>query len=247
MAIFAPSLASSSTMALPMPLLPPVTIATLFFKSITTLLVIRQGQLCGLALIFVPVDPCFIAAVQDLNGRRFAEVAPRPIDKGSDLCPDPIHQECVHTDPCSEGDRTVEFVPLLSDRCHSGVTPDHRHDALVVVMKRGTRLSGDFSKNVLRGPDATLLGYRPELRQRVVVRAMNIGEVTQDVDSRKPFDGEVRSHLDPSAATSRQARIGGQRRCHEPATPNHSACSNRGAIRKQYLIGRHFFHPSTQL
>src|SRR5215469_7406370 len=181
MAMLAPSLASSSTMALPMPLLPPVTIATLFFKSITTLLVIRQGQLCGLALAFVPVDPCFIAAIQDLNGRGFAEIAPLPLDKGSDFCSGSVHHQCVYANPCSEGDRSVEFVPLLSDRCHSGVTPDHRHDALVVVMKRGTRLSGDFSKNVLRGPDATLLGYRPELRQRVVVRAMNIGEVTQDV------------------------------------------------------------------
>src|SRR5215469_2618643 len=105
MAMFAPSLASSTTMALPMPLLPPVTIATLFFKSITPLLVIStvdDGRLSSLALAFVPVDPSFIAAIQDLNGRRFAEIAPRPIDKGSDSCPEPIHQQCVYTYPCSK-------------------------------------------------------------------------------------------------------------------------------------------------
>src|SRR5215813_147027 len=38
MAMFAPCLANSSTMALPMPLLPPVTMATLSFKSMTELL-----------------------------------------------------------------------------------------------------------------------------------------------------------------------------------------------------------------
>src|SRR6476661_8766304 len=109
----------------------------------------RRGN-CGTLVLFafIPVNPSFIAAVQHLNGQPTAEIAPSPIDKNLNSCSNPRHEQCVHAKPRSEGDETVELMPFLSDRRDSRVTSDHRHDSLIVIMERSSRLSGDFSQDV---------------------------------------------------------------------------------------------------
>src|SRR5215469_15741268 len=108
MVTFAPCLANSSTMALPIPLLPPVTMATLFFKSMLNSSVFDDysphstdssyGWHFAETLAFrvvTPVDASFIAAIQNLNRPGLAKIVPGPIDEGFDSFPDPRHQQGV--------------------------------------------------------------------------------------------------------------------------------------------------------
>src|SRR5215471_5532007 len=253
--MFAPSLANSSTMALPIPLLPPVTMATLFVKSMTDSFdgcsqigsVLRSRRNPGTLfflffLALTPVNASFIATIQNLNQVRFGEIAPSPIDKGFNTYPYARHQQCVYSDPSSKRDKPVELMPLLADRCDGRVAPDHRHDSLVVVVKWSSRLTGDFGQNVLRSPHARLLGHRTQLRQQLVAGAGNVGEVAQNVNARKAFHGEIRSHFDPTAVPSGQAGIGGERGRHEPTRPHHRPGLNRGAVGEQHMIGPYLLH-----
>jgi len=96
--MFAPCLANSRAMALPIPLLPPVTIATLFFKSMNGSLVFAHrlpasmGSLSSeitLAVgVVIPVNAAGIGAIQNLNRSSPAEIAPRPIYEGLYPCSD---------------------------------------------------------------------------------------------------------------------------------------------------------------
>ena len=82
-------------MALPIPLLPPVTMATLFFKSMNRLLYdIRSGGLYSRRStgipdfrVFIPVDAPLVASIQNLNRPGLAEIVPGPIDEGFDSLP----------------------------------------------------------------------------------------------------------------------------------------------------------------
>src|SRR5262245_36073825 len=109
-------------MALPMPLFPPVTMADLPFKSMTTPslrgLLGRRGAGGSGVCVFLPVDALLTTSIQHLNRSCSAEVAPSPIDEGFDFGPDAGHQQSVHTEPGGKGDRTVELVPLPADFRH---------------------------------------------------------------------------------------------------------------------------------
>src|SRR5262245_50128346 len=113
----------------------------------------------------------------------------------------------MHTQPRGEGDGAVEFVPLLADRRHGGVAPDHRHDSLVVIMKWSSSLAGDFGQDIFRSPRSALLGNRTQLWQHLIIRAENVREVAQCVNSWKARNSEVRSHFDPTPAPPRQPCI----------------------------------------
>src|SRR5215468_12221657 len=109
----------------------------------------------------------------------------------------------MYANPCSEADGTFEFMPLLPDRRHRGVAPDHRHDSLVVIVKRSSSFARDLGHDVLRGPCPTLLCHRAQLRQGLVIGAGNIREVPQYVNTGEALNREVRPHINPSAMPAR--------------------------------------------
>src|SRR5215510_5302220 len=135
MAMLAPCSASSSTMALPIPLLPPVTIATFPFRNISSSL--RDGPFRR----FTPVDAVLIAAIQHLNRPDLAEVVPRPVDQRFYTLPDAGHQQRVHAQPGRHRDRAFELMALAADFGHGRAAANHGHDAFVVIVERGPRLA----------------------------------------------------------------------------------------------------------
>src|SRR5215467_15018502 len=113
----------------------------------------------------------------------------------------------MYAEPRCKGDGAVEFMPLLPDHRYSGVASNHRHDSLVVIMKRSSSPTIDLSQDIFRGPLAALLGNRTQLRQRQIVRTGNIRKVAQYVNSGESVNREVRPHFDPAAVPPRQPRI----------------------------------------
>src|SRR5215510_3681154 len=160
---------------------------------------------------FIPVDAFLVASIQDLDRHGLAKIVPSPVDKGFDSCPDPGHQQGMYAEPRRKGDGTVEFMLLLPDHRYSRVAANHRHDSLVVIMKRSSRPTSDLIQDIFRSPLATLLGNRTQLRQWQIIRAGNIRKVTQYVNSGESLNREVRPHFDSTAVASRQPRISSQR------------------------------------
>src|SRR5262245_48501724 len=151
----------------------------------------------------IPVDSVFVAAIENLNGAVSAEVVPGPVDERLDSFPDARHQQCVHTEPGSEGDWAIEFVPPSANLRDSGVATDHRHDAFVAIAERGSRFSRDLCEDVVCRPDATLLRNRRELGKRATIRIRNVCEIAEGIHTRKAVNGQVRLYFDAPTASSR--------------------------------------------
>src|SRR3974390_82814 len=101
----------------------------------------------------------------------------------------------MYANPRRESDGAFEFMFLPSDGRHRRVAPDHRHDSLVVIVKRSSSFAPDLRQNVLRGPGPTLLRHRTQLRQRLVIRAWNIREVAQHVNTGEAITREVGPYI----------------------------------------------------
>ena len=91
-----------------------------------------------------------------------------------------------------------------------------------------------LAQDVLRGPDAGLLGDRAELGQRGAIAARDVGDVADGVHAGEAVDGEVRLYVDASAAAGGQP---GSRRRSQPLTRRHPrrrsgwGCSSRRRAR----------------
>src|SRR5215471_10940099 len=128
---------------------------------------------------FIPVDAFLVVSIQDLDRHGLAKIVPSPVDKGFNSCPDPGHQQGMYAEPRRKGDGTVEFMLLLPNHRYSRVAPNHRHDSLVVIVKRGSRPTSDLRQDIFRSPLAALLSNRTELWQRQIIRAGNIRKVAE--------------------------------------------------------------------
>ena len=99
------------------------------------------------------------------DGPGLGEVVPAPVDERLDALAHAAHQGGVHAQPGCERNRAVELVAMLADLGHGGATPDHRHDALVLVVERFAVLP-PISARMFADIQAALQRNRPELRVR---------------------------------------------------------------------------------
>src|SRR4051794_7140423 len=174
------------------------------------------GGLLGL----VPVDVRGARTrVEDLGPARLGEVVPAPVDERLDAVADAAHQRRVHAQPRGEGDRAVQLVPVLADLGPRRAAADHRHQALVLVMERDTRLAGPLAQDVLADALAALQGDRAQLRERAAVRPRDVGDVPHGIDAVDALDRQVGADVDAPAATGRQAAGRRDRRRLQPAAP----------------------------
>ena len=113
----------------------------------------------------------------------------------------------MHPEPCSESHRAMQFVAMLADLGDRGVAADHRHDALVVVMKRPVGDILSLGQDVLGRPCPGLEGHRAELGVGSAVRTRDVGEVAEHVDAGKTLHREVGQDVDAAAVSLRQAGL----------------------------------------
>src|SRR5450755_4678460 len=161
----------------------------------------RHFRILGLA----PVDVRRTRAlIEHLGSTRRREVVPAPVDERFDAVAHPAHQGSVHTQPGRERDRTVELVAMLADFGHSGATADHRHDALVLVVKRFRWLTGDLGEDAVCDTLTALERHRPELREGIAVGSWDVGDVTDDVYPGNAVHSEVLPDVDAPAPSLRE-------------------------------------------
>ena len=151
------------------------------------------------------------------------------------------HERRMDAEPGREGELPVELDPgrHLGNRRSA---PDHRHRALVEVVERLGRLAFEVGEDRLRGRPATLQRDRPELRIRLAVLVRDVRDVADGEDARKARHREVRLHVDPSAATLRQAAGPGNRGRHQAAAPDHRARSDHSVVGQLHVTGSDLRH-----
>ena len=122
----------------------------------------RDGSVHAVVL---PVDAGGVRAVEHLRAARAREVVPAPGDERVDAVAHAGHQRRVDAEPGGEGDRAVQLVAVRAHLGDRGAAPDHRHDALVVVVEGLARLAGEVGEHVVGRPRAALQRHGAELRQ----------------------------------------------------------------------------------
>jgi hypothetical protein len=115
------------------------------------------------------MDTSLSGAVEDLRTTILPEVIPGPLDKGFDLRTAGRQERDMHADPRGETDDAFEFVPASPDFRNRGISPDHRHDAEILVVEGLPRAALDVSGDILRAPLARLLRDRSQLGERLAV------------------------------------------------------------------------------
>ena len=133
----------------------------------------------------------------------------------------------------------MQLVTVRADLGDRGPAADHRHDALVVVVERLTRLAREVRQHVVTRPAAALLRDRAELGQEVAVRARDVRAVAHGVDARSAVHGEVRLHLDAATGPLRQADPRGL----DAAAPHDAARRDRRAVGQRGVAGANLRHP----
>ena len=116
------------------------------------------------------------------------------------------HEDRVDAQPGGECEQAVHLTALRAHRRDRRVAPDHRHDALVLVLERLRRASGEIGEQVVGGPGAGLQRDGAELGQRLAVGAGDVRDVADHVQVREALHREVVLHVDPPAASLRHAR-----------------------------------------
>ena len=116
-------------------------------------------------LVVVPVDPQFLFAVENSIPAGPTKIVPGPFHKGFDSGAGGGEQGCVHSEPRSESDCTLDLKSMLSHFGYARVAPDDCHDAFVQIVERGLRLTRNFQQNIFGAPLAGLFCDRGQLRQ----------------------------------------------------------------------------------
>ena len=125
---------------------------------------------------------------------------------------------------------------MLAHLGDGGVTSDHRHDPLVVVVERLHRFAVDVVQDVLRRPLAGLQRDRSQLRERPSVRAGDVRDVADDEDPRMILDRQIVPHVDPPAAPLLQPDGVRERRGLDPAAPDHAVGGDRVAVGQHDVV-----------
>ena len=194
----------------------------------------------GVALVRGPVDLRGLGAVQVLRPARDREVAPRPVDKGLNAIPDAGHENRVDSQPGGECEQAVYLPAPRAHRRDRRVAPDHRHDALVLVLERLRRVSGEIGEQVVGCPRAALQRHGAELGQRLAVGAGDVRDVADHVEVREALHRQVVLHVDPAAASLRHAGRRRQLRRLYPACPHHAPRLDLRAVPELHVPGRDF-------
>src|ERR1700678_675635 len=105
----------------------------------------------------------------------------------------------MDSEPGREGDSAVEFVAMLADFGHRRVTSNHRHDAFIKILKRVSWLPCNVQKDGFRATLARLFRHRCKLGQRLAIFARDIGEVPENVNTRKTSHRKVRLSINATA------------------------------------------------
>src|SRR5262249_2846611 len=122
------------------------------------------------------------------------------------------------------------LVAALADLGDGGVAPDHRHDALVLVVERLRALSAQLAQDVGRRPDAGLLGDRAELGKRRAVAARDVGDVADGVHAGEAVAGELGLYVDAAAAPGGQPAGARDRRRRLASAPDDGTGGDRRAV-----------------
>src|SRR5680860_740359 len=115
MTTFAPCSATARTMALPMPLLPPVTMTDLPSRLMAR--APRPWVSCRSAVV-APVDARGVGAVEHLVGAGGGELVPGPIDERLHAGAHAGHEGGVDAQPHHEGHGAVHLVAALAHLRH---------------------------------------------------------------------------------------------------------------------------------
>src|SRR6478672_8238208 len=114
----------------------------------------------------------------------------------------------MHSEPCRKRDGAVKFMAMLTDFSDGCVAPDHRHDALVEVLKGLPGLAGYIRLDVPCAPFAGLFGDGRKLWQRLPVFPRDVREISQTIDSVEALHREVGSNIDTATVPRLQTQIG---------------------------------------
>src|SRR3954471_918642 len=190
--------------------------------------------------VLSPIDLRRARPVQDLRPTVVREVVPRPGHERVDPIAHTGHQHRVHTDPRRERDDPVQLVAVRPDFCDRGAASDHRHDALVLVVERLALLAFEVSQEVVARPGSRLQGHRPELRERCSAGGGDVRGIADRVYALEPGHCEVAFHIDSSATTLRHAGGSGDLGSFDPATPDHTARTDRAPIRQRHVARTDF-------
>ena len=150
----------------------------------------------------------------------------------------PVISDGVHAEPGHVRELPVDLVMVLADLGDRRAAPDHRHDALVLVVEVLARLAVEVGEDVVRRP--LRRSAAPPSRAAEASDRPGRG-CWRRRRSRRPrrLPASVRSALDVDAPApaDREAAVGGDRGRRDAAAPDHAPRGDDGAVREQRMAG----------
>ena len=175
--------------------------------------------------VVAPVDLGCIRAVDHLGATHAGHVRPGPVGEACRRARTPVISSHVHPSQAANAERSVHLPAARTHRGDRGSAADHRHDALVLVAERLRRPAGEVREQVLGGPHPALERHGAELRERLPVRARDVGDVADRIDPGEALHrqlGLARRYARRSPAARRPPLRPAGRRCRHPTPRNAS-------------------------